>query len=54
MMCRDTKKKYLEGEEILVFGYDLVVRMLISYFGKWIRILSNNNIILVLFGSEDL
>ena len=52
MMCRHKKKNDLEREEIHVFGYDLMVRMLICYFGKWIRILSNN-IILVLFGSED-
>ena len=34
MMCRDKKKKDLEREEIHVFGYDLMVRMHICYFGK--------------------
>ena len=52
MMCRHKKKNDLEREEIHVFGYDLMVRMLICYFGKWIRILSNN-IILVLYRAED-
>ena len=48
-MCRDKEE---EREEIHVFGYDIMVRMLICYFGKWIRILSNN-IILVLYRAED-
>ena len=52
MMCRAKKKNELEREETRVIGYDLMVSMLICYFGKCIRILSNN-IILVLFGSED-
>ena len=32
--------------------HDLMVRMPIWYFGKWIRILSNNTI-LVLYRAED-
>ena len=60
MMCRDKKKNDPERErererefrEIHVFGYDLMVRMIICYFGKCIRILSNNTI-LVLYCAED-
>ena len=42
----------LERERKHAFGYDLMARMILCYFGNWIRILSNNTI-LVLFGSED-
>ena len=51
MMCRAKKKNELEREETHVFGYGLMVRMLICYFGKCIRILSNN-IMLVLYSAE--
>ena len=45
MMCRAKKKNELERDETHVIGYDLMVRMLICYFGKCIRILSSNIIL---------
>ena len=52
VLSQEEDRSVEKEREMHVSGDELMVRMLICYFGKVIRILSNN-IILVLFGSED-